>query len=47
MGMLSFLCEEIGNFEEAIEYCENALKINQSDIWAIHSKAHIFYMKGN
>lgn len=46
LGMYSFGLEECGDYEKAEEMATRALEGSSSDVWAIHTMAHIFEMKG-
>lgn len=46
-GMYSFPLEETHDYERAFELAQEAIAVNADDVWAMHTLAHIFEMKGD
>ncbi|MDD1793037.1 tetratricopeptide repeat protein [Enterovibrio sp. ZSDZ42] len=44
IGAFSFALEEVGEYSLAEKYARRAVEINPSDMWAVHSMAHVLEM---
>ncbi|WP_028025378.1 tetratricopeptide repeat protein [Enterovibrio calviensis] len=44
IGAFSFALEEVGEYTTAEKYARRAVEINPSDMWAVHSMAHVLEM---
>ncbi|KAK3741176.1 hypothetical protein QZH41_012623, partial [Actinostola sp. cb2023] len=45
-GMYAFALEETKRFHEAEQYAIKGLELNPRDMWATHTRAHIFEETG-
>lgn len=46
LGIHSFALEETRRYSKALYIAQKAISINPNDVWAIHTMAHIYEMKG-